>query len=85
MNKIDELIEKIRQRPSGWDTVEFFEHDIETIMIEYAEWYAKKCLQMAAANVKFQYGYVDVEGSTHREIVDLDYEKTFCFKLPEHD
>ena len=46
MNKIDELIEKIRQRPSGWDTIEFFEHDIEMIMIEYAEYYANKCLAM---------------------------------------
>lgn len=50
-------------------------------MKEYAEWYAKQCLSIAAENVKFQYGDIDVEGLAHKEIVDLDYEKNLLFQI----
>ena len=87
MSKIDELISSVSYvafEEFGENRVVSIE-DASDIMKIYAEWYAKQCLNIAAENVRFQYGDIDVEGIVHKEIVDLDYEKTFCFKLPEHE
>lgn len=88
MIKLEEIYQKHWEnefKELSFNSVSGQRNYIYSAMKEYAEHYAKKCLQMAIVNVRFQYGEVDVEGSTHKEIVDLDYKKTFCFKLPKHE
>ena len=85
MTKIEQIFIRYNIHPSDLHLDELIAVDIVEMMKEYAEYYAQKCLEVAAENVRFQYGDIDVEGSAHKEIVDLDYEKTFGFKLPEHE
>lgn len=80
MSKILEMIERIRQNPQGWDTIEFFEHDIETIMKEYAEFYAKECLQIAAENAE---SITDIDKYIYGSVVDKS--SILNIDLPKHE
>jgi hypothetical protein len=87
MTKIDELIESIitcEQFTMGYNDV-CWPDDVKRIMQEYAEHYAKKCLEIAAENVKFEFGEVDVEGYSYKEIVGIDYESLLNIEMPEHE
>lgn len=82
MTKIENLIQEFVDphvfKINGYEALQF-------VMKEYAEWYAKKCLDTIAKNIHFEYADTDVEGYLHKEIVGLDYEKTFDLKLPRHE
>lgn len=82
MTKIEELIDSVYYLT---DSEPLTDVHVSRIMKEYAEYYAKKCLDVAMNNVKFQFADMVIEGSSHKEIIDLDYEQTFNFKLPEHE
>ena len=72
MTKIEEILNKYRDITRWPEYPEITEDEYIRAMKEYAEWYVNECLKIAAKNVKFEYGYMDVEGSSHKEIVDLD-------------
>jgi len=78
MTKLEEIIAKY-----NYDNDSFL--SIESMMRDYAEFYAKRCLEIAAEQVKFEYGEFDVEGFTHKEIVGIDYGSILNIKLPEHE
>lgn len=55
MHKIDEIIDQNRLRTDHYASQDFVDYgtfSVESAMIEYAEWYAKKCLEIAAENAK---------------------------------
>jgi hypothetical protein len=85
MSKIEKLIKKIKTKSLDYGIDVFDEYQIEQIMQEYAEYYAKKCLEIAAENVElFQEGYYNRND-------DLDYkwsvdrESITKIQLPEHE
>ena len=53
MTKIEELIESIRTKNSDYGTQDFHDYQIELIMQEYAEYYAKKCLEMLDSEAEY--------------------------------
>lgn len=56
---------------------------IKQAMITYAEQVRDEDRKIVAGNIKFQYGEMDVEGVTHREIVDIDYTSILNAPKPE--
>ncbi len=75
MTKIKEIYQKFN---FNCDEVFF-----EQAMKEYAEQYAQTHQDNILNSLQFIYGDVDVEGTSHSEIVDLDYESVP--NLPDHD
>jgi len=57
--------------------------DVIDAMKKYAEWYALKHQENILNNVQFIYGDVDIEGTSHSAIVDLDYDS--IPNLPNHE
>lgn len=100
MTKIDELIESItkcEEFTMGYDDV-CWPDDVKRIMKEYAEYYAKKCLEIAAKNAKLSVGdwahpkgypYLMVNQNPNR-LEGEDYyftkqESIIDIKLPDHE
>lgn len=83
MSKIKEILKDFRL-PIGFnDNGDWNDHLVAAAMREYAEFYAQKHQDNILNNFQFIYGDVDVEGTCHSEIVDLDYDS--IPSLPEHD
>lgn len=72
MTKITELIDSI--------PCPFWTEDIERIMIEYAEIYAKECLEKAAENAKCVY----VHDFIHGFAANVKKESILNITLPKH-
>ena len=80
MSKIEELIESIRNKNTGYDTQDFLDYSIERIMQEYAEYYAKKCLEIASNEARPKPEYFEGEiwyGVDSKTITNI--------KLPDHE
>lgn len=92
MTKVDELIDSIYNKEERFDYT-----DIEKIMKEYAEYYAKQCLAIAAEKALFS-----VSNSQNKKIwlygnrmsvpivnrideIHIFKESITNIKLPEHD
>ncbi len=57
MNKIKELISNYWLDTDSSSLVhDLYVSDIEELMIEYAEWYAKQCLEIAAEKAETEWG-----------------------------
>ena len=92
MTKIDELIKSICNKGTDYSPEWYSESDIEDIMIQYAEYYAKRCLQAAAENAKVikVHGWESVK-DIDDEFECGDYELRVYTKsitditLPEHE
>lgn len=100
MNKIEEIIEKNRLHTDHYADQEFVEQGIRSItsaMIEYAEWYAKKCLEIASEKALMSYEHL---ATGEYELTDEYYtedenEMNVCIRLhkdsilnielPDHD
>lgn len=96
MNKIEEIIRDLGYGPANVFTTRFsFEiEDIELICKKYAEYYAERCLEIAANEAKIQIN----SGTGIERVLSLSYSEYNilheCFiddrtitniKLPEHD
>ena len=57
----------------------------EDMMKEYAEYFAKKCLEIAAKEVTFEYEEYYRDGDYYMDIVGIDSDSILNIKLPEHD
>ena len=69
----DYLVE-LTEKGARLDTSEeIFSFALES-MKRYAEDVIRRDRINIAENIKFQYGEMDVEGVSHREIVDVDYD-----------
>ena len=82
MSKIDDIIysyAEVESLDTGtpYSLVQFSYEEVESMMKEYAEWYAKKCLEIAADNAST---YSDVGGYTF-----VDSRSILNIQLPEHD
>lgn len=81
MTKIEELLETIERyqhTPEPIDTYGYF--DIVKIMKEYAEWYAQKCLEIAAEHAQ---SITDIDEYIYGSIVDKN--TILNIKFPDHD
>lgn len=78
MNKIDELIDSIYNPKEKFDWI-----DIERIMKEYAEYYSKRVLEIAAKNAKWSCFPTKDDPTAFEEIVDKD--SILNIQLPEHE
>jgi len=92
MNKIKEIIHNHKLDANR----RYKDGSITSAMIEYAEWYAKECLKIAAISAKLR-----VQGVTSLEeyktdhiysndgqqdlFVDIDVDSILNIKLPKHD
>ena len=70
MSKIEEIIAKYNYNIDSFLSV-------ECMMRDYAEWYAKKCLEIAVDNAET---YTDRGGYTF-----VDGKSILNIKLPDHD
>lgn len=78
MSRIEDLIEEIRNNHYGpTSDQDYAEYDIERIMQQYAEEYAKRCLQIAAENA-------DLEGD-EGDSLWIDKKSITDITLPKHD
>lgn len=87
MTKIDELIKSICNKGGPYHPDWYSEGDIENIMKEYAEWYAKECLQIAAQQATTMY-YIPVEDGCmmHTHAYDIvDPNSILNITFPEHE
>lgn len=84
MSKIEELIDSIRWKYYH-NECEFGGIDIEEIMKEYAEIYAKRCLEIAAENATCdelcRYGKYDQE----EVYFEVNYKSITNIDLPPHE
>lgn len=85
MSKIDNIIYSYAEAESlgtgiPYSQVQFSYEEVESMMKEYAEWYAKKCLEIAAEKAK---SITDIDKYIYGSIVDKD--SILNIKLPEHD
>lgn len=99
MTKLEEILEKNRLKTDHYADQEFETYgiiSIESAMKEYAEFYAKECLKIAAVCAR-----LSVQGVTSLEeyktdhiysndglqdlYVDIDKDSILNIKLPEHD
>lgn len=87
MSKLEDIINSYRVVTPHWADQEWSEGDIWLIAKEYAEYYAKKCLQIAAEEAQTkciphrEFGGADFCDSY--EVVDKD--TILNIKLPEHE
>ena len=72
MNKIEELIEKYEKYEGLCDT-----ESVKDAMKEYAEYYAKECLEIAATKAQI---YYDVGGYHF-----IDSDSILNIQLPKHE
>lgn len=80
MRKIDEVIAKY-----NYDNDSFL--SIESMMRDYAEWYAKECLKIAAKEARTKL-YIPIEDGCHdfKNMYDIvDEDSILNIQLPEHD
>lgn len=87
MNKIEEIARKhfvVCNYKGSPDTIDGFFEDMEKAMQEYAEYYAKRCLEIAAekAQIKFKEMYY-TQGEQPKFIVNK--ESILNIQLPKHD
>ena len=81
MSKINELIESIRGKYLyDYPDAEFSGHGIREIMKQYAEIYAKECLEKAAENAKCVY----VHDFIHGFAANVKKESILNITLPKH-
>jgi len=45
MTKIEEILEKYKTKTDYYADQEWQDSDVEKALIEYSEWYAKKCIE----------------------------------------
>lgn len=88
MTKLEEILEKNRLKTDHYADQEFSDYglfSVEAAMKEYSEWYAKKCLEIAAeeADVMEEWFYNRVDDEDHRWVINKD--SILNIKLPEHD
>jgi hypothetical protein len=81
MSKINEIKERLLELYSAVD----YEEIIDRAMIEYAEYYAMRCLEIAAENAEceqfWRYGQYDEEES----YFDINKDSILNIQLPEHE
>ncbi len=82
MSKINDVIYSYAESESldtgvPYSSVQFSCDEVESMMKEYAEWYAKKCLEIAVDNAET---YTDRGGYTF-----VDGKSILNIKLPDHD
>lgn len=99
MPMLEVILERNRLRTSHYTDQEFSDYgnfSVASAMKEYAEYYAKECLKIAAVSARLR-----VQGITSKEqyntdhiysndglqdlFVDIDVESILNIKLPEHD
>lgn len=82
MTKLEEILEKNRLKTDHYADQEFEAYgivSIESAMKEYAEFYAKKCLEIAAKEANFMFT------GDGPEDYEIDKDSILNIKLPEHD
>ena len=75
MTKIEEILEKYKTKTDYYADQEWQDSDVEKALIEYATWYAKKVLELAAENAVTSYGYSCI----------IDKESITNIQLPPHE
>lgn len=91
MNKIEEIIEKYDVHYGTPDSLGygcFMTSDMISAMKEYAEWYAKRCLEVAAENAtgipiydySNPYNVIVLE-----DRVNIDFDSILNIELPDHE
>lgn len=83
MTKLEEILKEIFPSIAGYT----YDHKdiIELKLREYAEFYAKKCLEIAAneAEVMEEWFYNRADDEDHRWVINKD--SILNIKLPDHD
>lgn len=78
MTKIDEIFDK-HWRENSYS----LESDIKLMMKDYAEWYAKKCLNLAAKQAETCFWSTNTDGEeqmiSKRLLMDYDYKYSNSF------
>ena len=54
MTKIEEILEKYKSKTDHYADQDWYDENVEKAMIEYGEWYGKKCLEIAVDAAKIQ-------------------------------
>lgn len=85
MTKIEELITSIKETYGGMFSQEFDESDINRILKEYAEIYARKCLQIAAKEASANFECIGAVLGAENVNPYVEEESILKIKLPEHD
>lgn len=75
MNRLLKLIESIKRPMGDYGDQDFYDVDIESIMIKYAEEYAHKCLSVAAQNAFAR---------MHNDSPIVEKTSITQIRLPEH-
>lgn len=88
MTKLEEILEKNRLKTDHYADQEFEAYgiiSIESAMKEYAERFAKECLEIAAneADVMEEWFYNRADDEDHRWVINKD--SILNIKLPDHD
>ena len=86
MTKIEEIIERNRNKTDHYADQEFSDFgniSVESAMKEYAEYYAKKVLEIVTVKVRMKWEYVGDGSDDGMQIIDKD--PILNIKLPEHD
>ena len=76
MTKIEEILEKYKTKTDHYADQEWDDGGVEKALIEYAEWYAREVLELAAENET-------TFGSVYHIIVDK--ESITNIQLPPHE
>lgn len=77
MTKIEEILQENVHVPKHGSDPEWTEDNVRIAMKEYAEYYAKKCLEITALNVDC--------GNIEDWQYDIVRESILNIKLPEHE
>lgn len=98
MTKIEEILEKYKSKTDHYADQDWYDENVEKAMIEYGEWYGKKCLETAAENAKLSVGtwvhpkgypYLMVNQNPYRmegeDYFYTDQKSITNIQLPEHD
>lgn len=78
MTKIEEILEKYKTKTDYYADQEWQDSDIEKALIEYATWYAKKCIE------ELDGGRCLIESNKLAHI-SPDNSLKRIIQLPEHD
>lgn len=85
MTKIEEIQQTVAKDFERYTLLNNDSYPIKQMMIQYAEWYAQKCLEIAAENVElYEEGYYNRnDDPDYRWVVNK--ESITKIQLPEHE
>ncbi len=86
MKKIEEILNNATDiTPNPFIPNSFWRYEIEKVMKEYAEFYAKKCLNIAAAQSCANFECIDVVLGAENINPYVEIDSILNIQLPEHE